>query len=121
MRLIVDRATDGKSQDRQSQIARRAAAPQSIAAGMVCLCPQDHTDPLNVEEAISLLRTLDSGWAAHQIAGLLAAQGRVEEAIALLRSHAEMGDAHAAGQLADVLTEHGRVNEAIAVLMRVVR
>jgi len=51
-----------------------------------------------------------------QLAEMLAGQGRVDEAIAMLRARADRGDDSAARLLAEVLAGQGRVDEAIAML-----
>ncbi|MEV0133043.1 tetratricopeptide repeat protein [Dactylosporangium sp. NPDC050688] len=67
------------------------------------------------EHAIALYQRAtdtDDGFAARQLAGLLAEQGRVDE----LRDLAATGDWRATHRLVDVLTEQGRVEEALQVL-----
>jgi thioredoxin-like negative regulator of GroEL len=51
-----------------------------------------------------------------QLASLLAAEGRFDEAIALVRARADNGDAEAKEKLAELLAECGRNDEAIAIL-----
>jgi predicted negative regulator of RcsB-dependent stress response len=58
-------------------------------------------------------------YAAERLADLLAKQGRVDEAIAILRVRADANDRYAwyaAERLADLLAKQGRVDEAIAIL-----
>jgi thioredoxin-like negative regulator of GroEL len=50
------------------------------------------------------------------LAGILSQQGRVGEAITILREHFDVDDGIAAHRLARLLTKRGRVDEAIAVL-----
>ncbi|MGX7671159.1 hypothetical protein [Plantactinospora sp. DSM 117369] len=45
------------------------------------------------------------------MAGLLAEQGRVDEAIASWRARTDAGDGYAARRLADLLAKQGRVDE----------
>jgi hypothetical protein len=50
-------------------------------------------------------------WAASHAADLLVEQNRTDEALALLRAHADAGHGYAAQQLAQLLATHGRVIE----------
>jgi hypothetical protein len=54
--------------------------------------------------------------AVFDLAKLLAGQGRVDDAVALLRPHTETGDESAAMSLAWLLAEHSRIDDAVAVL-----
>lgn len=67
-----------------------------------------------VDEAIAFLRTHpDALWLQHEIANLLAINGRTDELRELAAS-----DRYAARRLADLLTEQGRLDEAEVVLCR---
>jgi thioredoxin-like negative regulator of GroEL len=50
-------------------------------------------------------------WAASYAADLLVEQNRTDEALAVLRAHADAGDGYAAQRLAQLLATHGRVEE----------
>jgi tetratricopeptide (TPR) repeat protein len=68
------------------------------------------------ESAYRSLADTGDGYAAGLLADLLAQQGRVDEAIEVLRVRADAGDWNAGDQLADLLARQGRVDEAIEVL-----
>ncbi|MGI5293073.1 HD-GYP domain-containing protein [Nonomuraea polychroma] len=55
------------------------------------------------------------GDAAGLLAGLLAGQGRMEEALEILRARAEAGDESASVRLAGLLDEQGRIEEALSL------
>jgi len=72
-----------------------------------------------VDEAATLLWSLVHDYdAAHALAGVLGAHGRVDEAIAVLRPwvHAEVEGRYAAWALADLYAKHGRDEEALELL-----
>ena len=54
----------------------------------------------------------DDGYSVGQLAGLLARRGDLDEAIQILRTQVDIGDAEAARQLPDLLAKHGRSKEA---------
>ncbi|MER5625843.1 hypothetical protein ABT061_32880 [Streptosporangium sp. NPDC002544] len=58
----------------------------------------------------------DDESAASSLVGLLVEHGRVEEAIAVLRTRADAGDDIAALRLSGLLVDQGRAEEAVAVL-----
>jgi predicted negative regulator of RcsB-dependent stress response len=74
-----------------------------------------HTGSLNrVDDAIAILRNCAaSDGSVGKLAGLLAQQGRADEAREVLRIHVENGELAAAHQLADLLAEQGHGDEAI--------
>jgi thioredoxin-like negative regulator of GroEL len=59
----------------------------------------------------SLLVDADDCNDAWREANMLATEGRLDEAVNLLRSRADTADQYAAHQLADLLAEQGRVDE----------
>lgn len=56
------------------------------------------------------------GYAADRLAGLLVERGCLDEAVTVLRPSVDAGDTNAISRLADLLAERGCVDEAISVL-----
>jgi tetratricopeptide (TPR) repeat protein len=69
------------------------------------------------ESAYRCLADAGDAYAADLLADLLAQQGRIREAIEVLRVHADAGDWNAGDRLAGLLAQQGRIREAIEVML----
>jgi hypothetical protein len=91
----------------------------ALLRGHLDLDPHDFISELKLSELLAKHRNMDElgeragrdTFAAAEFAGALADQGRLRDALAVLRPRADAGDLWAAQRLCDLLVRHAQIDE----------